>query len=104
MIIYSVLGLAHATQVPALPEGSVRSLLAFSLVLIFVCLGAFRYKSVDNSALTPCGKAARINNRELSQLFENHEFISRSAVLQGRARAGRRRQAGANRVPQDFEF
>jgi len=39
-IIYSVMGVEDAKQALGLPDGSVRALLAFSLVLIFVCLGA----------------------------------------------------------------
>src|SRR5258708_16385431 len=37
-IIYSVMGAEDPKQALGLPEGSVRALLAFSLVLIFVCL------------------------------------------------------------------
>lgn len=68
VIIYSVIGVTDATQALALPEGSVRALIAFSLVLIFVCLGAFLYNSVNNSALTPGGKSGRINEAQLSDL------------------------------------
>ena len=41
VIVYQVLGLADLKQALALPEGSVRALIAFSLVLVFVCLAAF---------------------------------------------------------------
>ncbi|MGB6024675.1 MAG: hypothetical protein WBG40_05670 [Candidatus Sulfotelmatobacter sp.] len=73
VIIYSVLGVADASQALALPEGSVRSLLAFSLVLIFVCLGAFLYNSVDNSALTLGGESDRITEPQLAEL--KAEFV-----------------------------
>ena len=52
----------------ALPEGSVRALIAFSLVLIFVCLGAFLYNSVNESALSPGGKATSITEAQLADL------------------------------------
>ena len=68
VIIYSVLGVADATQALGLPEGSVRSLLAFSLVLMFVCLGAFLYNSVDNTTLISGGESDRITEAQLSEL------------------------------------
>jgi len=47
-IIYAVIGVTNKDQALALPEGSVRSLIAFSLILIFVCLGSFLYKGVSS--------------------------------------------------------
>ncbi len=72
-IIYSVIGVADATQALALPEGSVRALIAFSLVLIFVCLGAFLYNSVDNSAVNQAGKAIGITETQLADL--KNQFV-----------------------------
>src|SRR5262245_47545198 len=46
-IIYSVMGVEDPKQALGLPEGSVRALLAFSLVLIFVCLAAFLFSEVN---------------------------------------------------------
>jgi hypothetical protein len=46
-IIYSVMGVENKDQALGLPEGSVRVLLAFSLVLIFVCLAAFLFSEVN---------------------------------------------------------
>jgi hypothetical protein len=68
VIVYSVIGVADATQALALPEGSVRALIAFSLVLIFVCLGAFLYNSVNESALSPGGKANGVTEAQLADL------------------------------------
>jgi len=48
-IIYSVMGVEDAKQALGLPDGSVRALLAFSLVLIFVCLGAFLFSEVNKN-------------------------------------------------------
>ena len=49
-IVYSVLGIENESQALGLPEGSVRALLAFSLVLIFVCLGAFLFTAGSAAA------------------------------------------------------
>jgi hypothetical protein len=68
VIVYSVIGVADPTQALALPEGSVRALIAFSLVLIFVCLGAFLYNSVHESALSPGGTANSITEAQLTDL------------------------------------
>src|SRR4051812_4405854 len=43
VIVYQVLGLSDSAQALALPEGSVRALLALSLVLVFVCMAGFLY-------------------------------------------------------------
>jgi len=50
-IFYAVIGVADAKQALALPEGSVRALIAFSLILIFICLGSFLYKGVGGPDL-----------------------------------------------------
>jgi hypothetical protein len=67
-IIYAKLGIDSSAQALGLPEGSVRALLAFSLVLIFVCLAAFLFSEVNK----PCDKCAktlaRVNDAQLSDL------------------------------------
>ena len=50
-IFYAVIGVADPKQALALPEGSVRALIAFSLILIFICLGSFLYKGVSGPDL-----------------------------------------------------
>ena len=70
-IIYSVLGVENKDQALGLPEGSVRALLAFSLVLIFVCLAAFLFSTV-NKQCDNCAKSlARVNDSQLSDLKTN---------------------------------
>src|SRR5258708_1570697 len=54
VIVYQVLGLSDSQQALALPEGSIRALLALSLVLVFVCLAGFLYNEV-NSPITQAG-------------------------------------------------
>jgi hypothetical protein len=67
VIVYWVLEVANKDQALALPEGSVRALIAFSLVLIFVCLGAFLYNNV-NSEASVTGKLNKISEAQLSEL------------------------------------
>jgi hypothetical protein len=70
-IIYSVLGIEDESQALGLPEGSVRALLAFSLVLIFVCLGAFLFTAV-NKRCDNCAKTlSRVTDAQLSDLKAN---------------------------------
>lgn len=55
-IVYSFLNLDDGKQALGLPDGSVRALLAFSLVLIFVCLAVFLYSRIDDVQCQNCGK------------------------------------------------
>lgn len=68
VIVFRVLGLADWKQALALPEGSVRALIAFSLVLVFVCLAAFLYNSVNNVDLSSGAKVSKISKEELDNL------------------------------------
>jgi IPT/TIG domain-containing protein len=68
VIVYSILQLADSNQPLALPEGSVRALIAFSLVLVFVCLAAFLYTNMNGSELTADGKVSRITEQQLTEL------------------------------------
>jgi hypothetical protein len=55
LIFYKVTGIEDKTQALGLPVGSVRALIAFSLVLMFVCVGVFLYQGVNTAEV---GKAA----------------------------------------------
>ena len=69
VIIYQVLGLADLKQALALPEGSVRALLAFTLMLVFVLLAAFLYNSVNGVVdLSAAAKATKITQENLNAL------------------------------------
>jgi uncharacterized membrane protein len=71
-IIYSVMGVEDAKQALGLPEGSVRALLAFSLVLIFVCLAAFLFGEVNKNNQPVEGKTlTRVTEGELADLKAN---------------------------------
>jgi hypothetical protein len=67
-IVYSVLGLENAQQALGLPEGSVRALLAFSLVLIFVCLGAFLFSEVNRQCSNCTKTMTMVNDAQLTEL------------------------------------
>lgn len=78
-IIYSVLGVENKDQALGLPEGSVRALLAFSLVLIFVCLSAFLFSAV-NKQCDNCAKTlARVNDAQLSDLKKDFTVAAEQA-------------------------
>ena len=49
VIVYSTQDLADRTQALGLPEGSIRALIAFSLVVVFVCLTAFLYTTMHGA-------------------------------------------------------
>lgn len=82
-IIYSVMGVEDKGQALALPEGSVRALLAFSLVLIFVCLGAFLFSEVNK----PCDNCVVtmpiVHDSELADLRNNFVIAAEQATGPG---------------------
>lgn len=55
-IVFSFLKLDDPRMALGLPDGSIRALLAFSLVLIFVCLATFLYTRIDKDQCQNCGK------------------------------------------------
>src|SRR5947209_2272512 len=69
VIVYWLLDLANKDQALALPEGSVRALIAFSLILIFVCIGAFLFDRVNSVEVTGgSGKLTKVNQAQLTEL------------------------------------
>ncbi len=74
-IVYWVLELANKNEALALPAGSVRALIAFSLVLIFVCLGAFLYNSVNSVDVSNGTKLARITEDKLNELRKQFAVV-----------------------------
>lgn len=55
-IVFSFLKLNDSRMALGLPDGSIRALLAFSLVLIFVCLATYLYSRIDNDECQTCSK------------------------------------------------
>ena len=68
--VYSFLGVQNQAQPLALPEGSVRALIAFSLVLMFVCLATFLYQGTKDtkSGLELAGKVTRVTAAQVAEL------------------------------------
>jgi len=84
-IIYSVMGVEDAKQALGLPEGSVRALLAFSLVLIFVCLAAFLFGEVNKNNQPVQGKTLTlVTEAQLADLKTNFVVASELAKDQGK--------------------
>jgi hypothetical protein len=79
-IVYSVMGVEDPKQALGLPEGSVRALLAFSLVLIFVLLAAFLFGEVNENNQPVEGKTlTRVTQAELADLKTNFVVASEPA-------------------------
>ncbi|RXH55782.1 hypothetical protein [Granulicella sibirica] len=66
-LIYTVMGAANKHQPLGLPEGSVRALLAFSLVLSFVCLSAFLFTQVRDGVCERCKDSSLAEEQGRSQ-------------------------------------
>jgi len=79
-IIYSVMGVDDPKQALGLPEGSVRALLAFSLVLTFVCLAAFLFGEVNKNNQPVAGKTlTMVTETQLADLKTNFTVASELA-------------------------
>lgn len=71
-IIYRIIGVQNPAMPLALPEGSIRALLTFSLVLIFVCLSAFLYSETNTKQCERCGATLeRVTESQLNDLKAN---------------------------------
>ena len=67
-VVYWALGIADGKQALGLPEGSVRALIAFSLVLAFVCMAAFLYSGTSTTEVTKGRELKLINQAQLDEL------------------------------------
>jgi hypothetical protein len=75
-IVYSVLKVSNKDQALGLPEGSVRALLAFSLVLIFVCLAGFLFSAVNNQGARTLDI---VHEPQLTELKNNFIVVAEQA-------------------------
>jgi hypothetical protein len=98
-IIYSVMGVENKEQALGLPEGSVRALLAFSLVLIFVCLAAFLFGEVNKNNQPVEGKTlTAVTETQLADLKTN--FVVASELAKDQTGSLQYEQvAGSNGAP-----
>jgi hypothetical protein len=104
-IIYSVMGVENREQPLGLPEGSVRALLAFSLVLIFACLAAFLFGEINESTEPAQGKTlALVTGDELKELKANFTVAAELAKdAQGEARYEKTPVAGSNETKNNLD-
>jgi hypothetical protein len=77
--IYWILGVQNNLQPLALPEGSVRALLSFSLLLIFVCLATFLYQGTKGIDLVVAGKVTRITAAQIEELRKDFVVVAEAA-------------------------
>src|SRR5579862_4739989 len=73
-IVYSVLDLTVKSEALGLPEGSVRALIAFSLVTIFVLMAAFLYRNVSD--LGPGTTITRIPKAQIDELKKDFVVVA----------------------------
>jgi hypothetical protein len=78
-MVYSLLGVENRQQPLALPEGSVRALIAFSLLLIFVCLATFIYAGAKGPELLLQGKVTRITAAQVAELRKEFVIVEEPA-------------------------
>lgn len=78
-IIFDYLGLATKDQPLGLPEGSIRSIIAFSMVLIFVSLAAFLYGGVSSGETSHAAKLTGITPTDLNTYKENFIVVHQPA-------------------------
>jgi hypothetical protein len=78
-IIYSGIGVANGDQPLGLPEGSVRALIAFSLLLTFVLMAAFLYTNISSSQNQPW-QNSNVSKAALEALDRDYVVISKEQM------------------------
>jgi hypothetical protein len=68
-MIFSILQLTNNTQAMGLPEGSIRAVIALSLIVLFAILSVFLYQGVSNG---PLNTIERITEAQRTEFFQNH--------------------------------
>ncbi|MEA2885680.1 MAG: hypothetical protein QOD11_40, partial [Bradyrhizobium sp.] len=68
-MIFSILKLTNDTQAMGLPEGSIRAVIALSLIVLFAILSVFLYQGISNG---PLNVIERIPATERTQFFQDH--------------------------------
>ena len=67
--IFSVLGLTNKNQAMGLPEGSIRAVIALSLIVLFAILSVFLYQGVSGG---PVNIIEKLSDAERSQFVKDH--------------------------------
>jgi hypothetical protein len=68
-MVFQILGLTNNTQAMGLPEGSIRAVIALSLIVLFAILSVFLYQGVSTG---PRNVIERLPNSERVQFIREH--------------------------------
>jgi hypothetical protein len=68
-MIFSILGLANKDQAMGLPEGSIRAVIALSLIVLFAILSVFLYKSISEGKVNTI---AQLSDTDRKQFIRDH--------------------------------
>jgi hypothetical protein len=68
-MVFSILDLTNKQQALGLPEGSIRAVIALSLIVLFAILSVFLYQGVSRG---PINTIERLTETERSQFIQNH--------------------------------
>jgi hypothetical protein len=69
-MMFSILGLANKDQAMGLPEGSIRAVIALSLIVLFAILSVFLYQGVSTSGAL--NTIANLSDTERAQFMRDH--------------------------------
>jgi hypothetical protein len=69
-MIFSALGLANKDQAMGLPEGSIRAVIALSLIVLFIILAVFLYKNISTGG--PVYTIENMSDVERTQFIRDH--------------------------------
>jgi hypothetical protein len=69
-MVFSILGLANKDQAMGLPEGSIRAVIALSLIVLFAILSVFLYKGISNGGAL--NTVENLSDTERVQFIRDH--------------------------------
>lgn len=72
-MIFSVLGITNKDQAMGLPEGSIRAVIALSLIVLFAILSVFLYQGVSTSG--PRNVVENLSETERAQFLKDHTAV-----------------------------
>ena len=71
-MIFSVLGLSNKDQAMGLPEGSIRAVIALSLIVLFTILSVFLYKNIKGDPRDPWNVVENLSETERAAFIRDH--------------------------------
>jgi hypothetical protein len=69
-IMFSFIGLTHQDQAMGLPEGSIRAVIALSLIVLFTILAVFLYQNISRGG--PVSTVENLSDAERVQFLKDH--------------------------------